>query len=44
MFYDIDEDSSEVDEGSESTDEDVLFAAEQPFMTVTNIAYRPMTK
>ena len=43
-FYQVEEDSSEINEGSSSTDEDVLFAAEQPYMTVTNIGYRPLTK
>ena len=43
MFYEIEDDSSDIQD-STSTDEDVLFAAEQPYMTVTNIAFRPMTK
>tara|TARA_B110001469_G_scaffold90400_1_gene85826 strand:+ start:1182 stop:1640 length:459 start_codon:yes stop_codon:yes gene_type:complete len=42
--YEVHEDSSDIDEGTQSTDEDVLFAAEQPYYTATNVGYNKMLK
>jgi len=44
VWYQVEEDSSEVSDESESTNEDILFTAEQPFMTPTTINYGNMTK
>jgi len=44
VCYQVEEDSSEISDESESTNEDILFTAEQPFMTPTHINYHEMTK
>ena len=44
VWYQVEEDSSEISDEQNSTDEDIIFAAEQPYMTPTNINFRPLTK
>lgn len=44
IFYQVQEDSSELSVETETTDEDILFANKQPFMTTTKVGYDALLK
>ena len=44
VFYEVKSDSSDIDQESDSVNDDVLFAQEQPYVTPTSIGHKEMLK